>query len=37
LATIGVTSSSQLFDPLVNANAALALYNRAGGWGPWGG
>jgi LysM repeat protein len=37
LATIGVTSSSQLFDPLVNANAALALYNRSGGWGPWGG
>jgi LysM repeat protein len=37
LATIGVTDSSQLFDPLVNANAALTLYYRAGGWGPWGG
>jgi LysM repeat protein len=37
LATIGVTESSQLFDPLVNANAALTLYYRAGGWGPWGG
>lgn len=35
LGTIGVTSSSQLYDPTVNANAALALYNRAGGWGPW--
>ena len=37
LATIGVTEASQLFDPLVNANAALTLYYRAGGWGPWGG
>jgi len=37
LSGIGVTDSSQLLDPLVNANAALALYNRAGGWGPWGG
>jgi LysM repeat protein len=35
LGSLGVTSSSQLFDPTVNANAALALYNRAGGWGPW--
>jgi LysM repeat protein len=37
LAGIGVTDASQLLDPLVNANAALALYNRSGGWGPWGG
>ena len=37
LATIGVTNSSQLFDPAVNAYAALVLYNRSGGWGPWGG
>jgi LysM repeat protein len=37
LSGIGVTDSSQLLDPLVNANAALALYNRSGGWGPWGG
>jgi LysM repeat protein len=35
LAGIGVTSSQQLFDPRVNAWAALVLYNRAGGWGPW--
>ena len=33
----GVTSASQLFDPAVNAQMALALYNRSGGWGPWGG
>jgi hypothetical protein len=37
LAQMGVTSAAQLYDPTVNANAALALYNRAGGWGPWGG
>ena len=37
LANIGVTSAAQLYDPHVNANAALALYNRSGGWGPWGG
>ncbi len=35
LSQIGVTNASQLFDPLVNANAALALYHRNGGWGPW--
>jgi LysM repeat protein len=35
LASIGVTSANQLFDPKVNAVAALTLYNRAGGWGPW--
>ena len=35
LAAIGVTSSNMLFDPQVNARAALALYMRAGGWGPW--
>lgn len=32
---IGVTSSQQLFDPETNARAAYALYQRAGGWGPW--
>lgn len=37
LATIGVTDASQLLDPLVNANAALTLYYRSAGWGPWGG
>jgi|CXWL01.1.fsa_nt_gi LysM repeat protein len=35
LAGIGVTSADQLLDPTTNANAALVLYNRAGGWGPW--
>jgi len=35
LATIGVTSPSQLYDPRVNAYAALVMYVRAGGWGPW--
>ena len=35
LASIGVTSATQLLDPTVNTNAAMALYLRAGGWGPW--
>ena len=35
LATIGITSAEQLYDPLVNAHAAYTLYQRAGGWGPW--
>lgn len=34
---MGVTSAEQLFDPLTNARAAYALYQRAGGFGPWGG
>ena len=37
LATIGVTSVSQLYDPRLNSIAAFTLYQRAGGWGPWGG
>jgi LysM repeat protein len=37
LGSLGVTIPAQLFDPRVNATAALALYNRSGGWGPWGG
>jgi LysM repeat protein len=37
LAQMGVTSAAQLWDPRVNAYAALVLYNRAGGFGPWGG
>jgi hypothetical protein len=37
LAGFGVTSASQLYDPTVNATVAYALYQRAGGWGPWGG
>lgn len=32
---MGVTNPDQLFDPAVNALAALVLYNRSGGWGPW--
>jgi hypothetical protein len=35
LAGIGVTSAAQLLDPTVNANVAYAVYQRAGGWGPW--
>lgn len=35
LADIGITSDQQLFDPETNARAAYALYQRAGGWGPW--
>jgi hypothetical protein len=36
LAQIGITSPNQLFDPSVNARAALVMYMRSG-WGPWGG
>ena len=35
LAGIGVTDRDQLFDARTNARAAYALYQRAGGWGPW--
>ena len=34
LAAMGITSASQLYDPRVNATAALALYNMSG-WSPW--
>jgi hypothetical protein len=34
---MGVTSATQLYDPTVNATVAYALYQRAGGFGPWGG
>jgi hypothetical protein len=37
LATMGVDSAHDLLDAEVNAKAALQLYRRAGGWGPWGG
>jgi LysM repeat protein len=37
LGTVGITSVSQLYDPVLNANAAYALYQRSGGFGPWGG
>jgi hypothetical protein len=33
---IGITDDQQLFDPATNTRAAFALYQRAGGWGPWG-
>ncbi len=35
LAGLGITSAEQLYDPTTNARAAYALYQRAGGWGPW--
>jgi len=35
LSAMGVTSAEMLYDPRVNARAAYALYQRAGGWGPW--
>ena len=34
LASMGITSAAQLYDPRVNATAALALYNKSG-WAPW--
>ncbi len=33
----GIYSSSDLFDAGKNIRAAYGLYQRAGGWGPWGG
>jgi LysM repeat protein len=36
LSDMGITSADQLYDPTTNARAAYALYERAGGWGPWG-
>ena len=35
LASIGVTSAEQLYDPLTNAYVGYAMYIKAGGWGPW--
>ena len=35
LPSVGVNSADDLFDPVLNAKAAYALYQRAGGWGPW--
>jgi LysM repeat protein len=35
LASMGITDPAQLYDPLINATAALALYNNSG-WAPWG-
>ena len=34
LASIGITSATQLLDPRVNARAALLMYQRSG-WAPW--
>ena len=35
LASQGVTSAAQLYDPRVNTTVAYAMYLNAGGWGPW--
>jgi LysM repeat protein len=35
LGEMGVTAPEQLLDARVNAEAALALYRRSNGWGPW--
>ena len=35
LTDMGITKASQLFDPMTNARAALAMYKRSGGWSPW--
>ena len=37
LSSLGVSSAWQLYDAKVNAVAAYTLYQRAGGFGPWGG
>lgn len=34
---LGVTSPAHLLDARTNIQAAYALYQRSGGWGPWGG
>jgi murein DD-endopeptidase MepM/ murein hydrolase activator NlpD len=35
LAELGINSRNDLYHPRTNAEAAFALYQRAGGWGPW--
>ena len=35
LPNIGVNHARQLLDPQVNARAALEIYRRNSGWGPW--
>ena len=37
LQAMGIGSADQLYDAETNTRAAYALYQRAGGWGPWGG
>lgn len=34
LATLGITSAEQLYDPKINTYAAYVMYQRSG-WGPW--
>ena len=35
LPRIGVTTPRQLLDPITNVTAALEIYRRNNGWGPW--
>ncbi len=35
LGSIGITSAEQLLDAAANVRAAVAVYQRSGGWGPW--
>ena len=35
LADLGIDSRDDLYHPRTNAEAAFALYQRAGGWAPW--
>ena len=37
LSGMGITTLEHLYDAETNARAAYALYQRSGGWGPWGG
>ncbi len=37
LAGYGITSTNDLLDARKNITVAYAIYQRAGGWGPWGG
>lgn len=37
LATLGIDSTSDLLDARRNTEVAYLIYQRAGGWGPWGG
>ena len=37
LGQMGITNATQLWDPKLNAEAAYVLYQRWGGFGPWGG
>jgi hypothetical protein len=35
LSSIGITSADQLLDAASNIRAAVLVYQRSGGWGPW--